>query len=137
MLSGDLSQLEQATVTIRELHASSAPEPQRPLPGRGCRYCQAPCQYGHMMTQAMRGQEGQVGEFLKAAPGSPAQQMLTLSNKLVQVAMNNPELRFDGRMNADMAYCLATQIAGMRVGQQRLAALELLQQRLDIVRGKK
>lgn len=135
VLNGDTSRLDEAVVTLRALHKSAEPDLKRPLPGRGCRYCKAACQYGQVMTVALSGQEEQVKRFLSSVPGSPAQQLMPLAHMLVGQALTHTSMTFDRRMTADMAYCLATQMAGMRVGQQRLDSLRVLQERLDIIRG--
>lgn len=135
VLGGDPSRLDEAVVALRAIHQSAEPDLQRPLPGRGCRYCKAACQYGQVITVSLSGQEDQVKTFLSTAPGSPAQQLIALANTLVGQALNHTSMAFDRRMAADMAYCLATQMAGMRVGQQRLDALRVLQERLDTIRG--
>lgn len=134
LVEGDLAQIEAATMALRQLHASRAEPHDRPLPGRGCRFCQAACQYGQVMTVSLTDEEERAARFLDQAPGSPAQRLLPLATLLVNGALGPHRLSFDLRMTADMAYCLATQMAGMRVGAQRLATLEVLQQQLDLVR---
>ncbi|WP_216327993.1 hypothetical protein [Deinococcus aestuarii] len=135
-LGGEPGQVQAAAETLRAVHASAAPPEHRPLAGRGCRYCQAACQYGHLVTTALRGQEETAQRFLSATPGSPAQQLLPLGALLVNHAVAGTPLRLDARMSADLAYCLATQLAGMRVGARQLEALRVLQERLDVVRGR-
>ena len=126
--------LDAVVKAMTALHASRKEPDERPYPGRGCDLCRAPCQYAVMLNMAISGQNTLL-ELLAGPeafdPSTPAFVAQTAINLALPKAA---ALRFEARFIADAAYCLVTQLVGLKAGVQELRVLEELQVKYDLLR---
>lgn len=121
-----LELIQAAVLELQALYDSRRTVWKRPFAGRGCDPCRVPCLYGHLLELGVSSFETRIWELVRVS-GSRPDAMAELSQRLVNTLLPPAaRIRFDNQMQADIAYCLASSLAGTAVSAETASTFTTL-----------